>query len=197
MNSRTKKITCAAFMVLFLTFTATEAYSCSCREVTQREEFDRSGAVFIGKYVGVSESGGKVNFKVEKSWKGAEAGVVISLVYWELEGCDYDLNLVKRKKYLIYAVPTEKGLFISVDCGRSRAVKDARPDLKNMSKVVAGKNNARASLSRAAQQSLAADGAIACFSSNLVLRGLNADRAPQLKAIVMRHLFYASYLSSI
>jgi signal peptidase I len=39
---------------------------------------------------------------------------------------------------------------------------------------------------RAAQQSLAADGAIACFSSSLLLLGLNADRAPQLKAGVGR-----------
>jgi hypothetical protein len=37
-----------------------------------------------------------------------------------------------------------------------------------------------------AQQSLAADGAIACFSSNLFPFSLNADRAPQLKATVMR-----------
>jgi hypothetical protein len=36
----------------------------------------------------------------------------------------------------------------------------------------------------ATQQSLAADGAIAWFSSNFLLRGLNADRAPQLKAVV-------------
>jgi hypothetical protein len=38
----------------------------------------------------------------------------------------------------------------------------------------------------AIQQSLAADGAIACFSSNLVSFSLNADRAPQLKASVRR-----------
>ncbi len=36
----------------------------------------------------------------------------------------------------------------------------------------------------AAEQSLAADGAIACFSSSFAARGLDADRAPQLKAIV-------------
>jgi hypothetical protein len=40
---------------------------------------------------------------------------------------------------------------------------------------------------RAAEQSLAADGAIAFFSSNLFPRGLNADRAPQLKAGVRRN----------
>jgi hypothetical protein len=36
----------------------------------------------------------------------------------------------------------------------------------------------------AIQQSHAADGVIACFSSNLVPCNLNADRAPQLKAVV-------------
>jgi hypothetical protein len=36
----------------------------------------------------------------------------------------------------------------------------------------------------AAEQSLAADGAIAWFSSYFFLLSLNADRAPQLKAIV-------------
>jgi hypothetical protein len=44
----------------------------------------------------------------------------------------------------------------------------------------------------AAQQSLAADGAIARFSSNLVPFSLNGDRAPQLKAIVglLSHYLY-------
>jgi len=41
---------------------------------------------------------------------------------------------------------------------------------------------------RAAQQSLAADGAIACFSSNFFLLSSDADRAPQLKATVRRLL---------
>jgi len=41
----------------------------------------------------------------------------------------------------------------------------------------------------ATQQSLAADGAIACFFSNLIPFSLNADRAPQLKAGVRRSLF--------
>ncbi len=40
------------------------------------------------------------------------------------------------------------------------------------------------SLNREIQQSLAADGAIACFSNNLFPISLNAERAPQLKANV-------------
>jgi hypothetical protein len=38
------------------------------------------------------------------------------------------------------------------------------------------------------QQWLAADGAIACFSSKLYSFSLNADRAPQLKSVVMRQM---------
>jgi hypothetical protein len=41
-----------------------------------------------------------------------------------------------------------------------------------------------------AEQSLAADGAIAFFSSSLILRGLNGDRALQLKAGVIRFRFF-------
>jgi hypothetical protein len=43
-------------------------------------------------------------------------------------------------------------------------------------------------MTRAAEQSLAADGAIAFFSSSLVPFSLNADRAPQLKASIRRLL---------
>ena len=47
----------------------------------------------------------------------------------------------------------------------------------------------------AAEQSLAADGAIACFSSNLFLQ-LEADRAPQLKAVVGRTTFRRTHIKN-
>ena len=37
---------------------------------------------------------------------------------------------------------------------------------------------------RIAEQSLAADGAIACFSNSFLRHGVNADRGPQLKVAV-------------
>jgi hypothetical protein len=50
----------------------------------------------------------------------------------------------------------------------------------------------------AAEQSLAADGAIAYFSSNLIPSRLNADRAPQLKASVRRLLMvFRKYVETI
>jgi hypothetical protein len=46
----------------------------------------------------------------------------------------------------------------------------------------------RALYPRRIEQSLAADGAIACFSSSLFSNSLNADRAPQLKANVRQQV---------
>jgi hypothetical protein len=48
-----------------------------------------------------------------------------------------------------------------------------------------------------AQQSLAADGATACFSSNLFLLSVNADRAPQLKASVRRLLISSDEVMTV
>jgi hypothetical protein len=47
-----------------------------------------------------------------------------------------------------------------------------------------------------AEQSLAADGGISSFSSHLFQLGLNADRAPQVKAAVRRFAFLAERSSS-
>jgi hypothetical protein len=51
-------------------------------------------------------------------------------------------------------------------------------------------------IQRRAEQSLAADGAIACFSSSFLFRGLNADRAPQLKAVVGRYIVTSLHRTS-
>jgi hypothetical protein len=50
------------------------------------------------------------------------------------------------------------------------------------------KRTLKCSRESATQQSLAADGAIACFSSSFLLRGLNADRAPRSPRDACVHL---------
>ena len=57
--------------------------------------------------------------------------------------------------------------------------------------MLSSAENALSVTEHAAQQSLAADGAIAYFSNSLVPRELDADRAPQLKASVRQHLVFA------
>lgn len=122
------------FVFLFFTFFSSNAFACTCGGITQGEEFRRSESVFVGKFIRQTETG--VELKIIKSWKGAKAGKIITLSYFELDGCDYDLNFVRGKKYLICAVRSaELGLFVSADCGRSRGVED----IKNMSNVAKGK----------------------------------------------------------
>jgi hypothetical protein len=69
-------------------------------------------------------------------WKGVKVGRNISLSNINLDGCDYDLKFVAGKEYLIYTIRFEKELFVSVDCGGSKAVEDAGKDLKNVVKIV-------------------------------------------------------------
>lgn len=133
-----KTIFFAPIIFLFLTLFSSNAFACSCGGITQLEEFKRSESVFIGKFIRQTETG--VELKITKSWKGAKAGKTITLSYFDFDGCDYDLKFVRGKKYLIYAVRSAKReLFVSVDCGRSRAVEHAEEDIKNMSRVAKGK----------------------------------------------------------
>lgn len=128
---------------LFLAFASSYAYSCSCAAPTQTEAFKASESIFIGKFVRrtdpKSESSieSKIELKIKKSWKGAKAGKIISLQFFELAGCNYDIEFVRGEKYLIYAYRTasDRILRFDVDCGRSRALKDSGDDIKNMKKV--------------------------------------------------------------
>ena len=120
---------------LILVFASPDAYSCSCSKYSQRKEYKRAKSVFIGSFVKATEN--QVELKVIKSWKGVKAGRSISLTYVDLNGCDYDLNFVAGKEYLIYAVRSKSDgdLFISVDCGGSKSVEDAKADLKNIDRI--------------------------------------------------------------
>jgi hypothetical protein len=130
-----KQLFYGIFIFLILIVAASDVYSCSCKKYSQFKEFNRAKYVFIGNFVKTSEN--RVVLKVVKSWKGVKAGQRVSLSYVDLDGCDYDLNFVPGKEYLIYAVKSKSDgdLFISVDCGGSKAVEDAAADLKNINKI--------------------------------------------------------------
>lgn len=134
-----KKVFLSVFVLMLLAFSYQNAYSCSCSSPTQKEEFERSEIVFIGKYLRQTEDG--VELEVIKSWKGTKKGKVIKLFYFELDGCDYDMNFLAGREYLIYAVKPIKYTdwikypAISIDCGRSKSIEDAKTDIKNMGKI--------------------------------------------------------------
>lgn len=129
----------AFFAVLFFIFFALlpqNAFSCSCGHPTQLNAFRSSKVVIIGKFVKIAKDG--IEFKVVKSWKGAKKDEIISLYYFDIAGCDVDIDLVEGKEYLLYAEPfrDEQKPMVWVDCGRSAEVKDAKEDIENMDKVV-------------------------------------------------------------
>jgi len=129
-----KRLHYSLLMLLFLFMATVNAYSCDCAESRQNKEFKRSAAVFVGEFIRENEFG--VELKVTKVWKGATAEQIILLEYIDIAGCDYDLRFISGNKYLIYAVEVGRGkLVISVDCGRSRAIEDAKADLKKMDKL--------------------------------------------------------------
>jgi hypothetical protein len=131
-----KQILYGVFIFLILVGATSNVYSCSCSKYSQRKEFNRAESVFIGQFVKTTENG--VELTVTKSWKGVKVGRSIMLSYVDLVGCDYDLKFIPNKEYLIYAVRSKglkRELFISVDCGGSKAVEDANADLKNMNKI--------------------------------------------------------------
>jgi hypothetical protein len=62
-----------------------------------REEFRRKDAVFSGEVTGINRE--KIEFKVEKVWKGARASKLS--IRYEQSDCTY--LFVVGKKYLVYA----------------------------------------------------------------------------------------------
>jgi hypothetical protein len=129
-----KQLLYGIFIFLISAGATSEAYSCSCSKYSQRKEYKRAESVFIGSFVKASAD--RVELKIIKSWKGLKAGQTVSPSYSDLVGCDYDLNFVAGKEYLIYAVRSKSDgdLFISVDCGGSKAVEDAGADLAKMNR---------------------------------------------------------------
>src|SRR5262245_48579080 len=82
----------------FASLTDQRAMACSCaRPGSPREELQRVDAVFSGEVSSVSRE--KIEFKVEKFWKGPRADR-ISIEY-EQSTCAYKFAV--GKKYLVYA----------------------------------------------------------------------------------------------
>lgn len=73
-----KKTILALLVLMLFAFSPQNTFACSCSSPTQKEEFKRSKAVFIGEFIRNTEENG-VELKVTKSWKGVKAGEIIKL----------------------------------------------------------------------------------------------------------------------
>ena len=109
----------------FASLTDQRAMACVCvRPGSPREELQRVDAVFSGEVSSVSRE--KIEFKVEKFWKGPRAKR-ISIEY-EQSTCTYVFAV--GKKYLVYAYGS--GIFSTSICTRTKELDKASDDLKEL-----------------------------------------------------------------
>ncbi len=87
--------------------------------------------MFVGEVVGDEKNGDvrRVDFKVEKYWKGANTKRLEIYVY---ETARFQTWFKKGGKYLIYAPEDEDGKLRVDRCSRSRDVEFAEEDLQKL-----------------------------------------------------------------
>jgi hypothetical protein len=132
MKRHTGRIPIAAMIVstLFVSFanlTEKRAIACDCAwHGSPREELQRKDAVFSGEVISRDFKTAKVEFKVEKVWKGLGAKR-IALKYI---GSDCTYPFVVGKKYLVYAFGKE--ILETNTCTRTKELDKAADDLKEL-----------------------------------------------------------------
>jgi hypothetical protein len=102
--------------------------ACGCQQSgrSPREELKRVDAVFSGEVINVNWE--KIEFKVEKIWKGPRTKRISVKHRDELSDCTY--KFVVGKKYLVYAYGKE--IFSTYVCTRTKELVNASYDLNEL-----------------------------------------------------------------
>ncbi len=117
----------SGLFVSFSNLTDQRALACDCAlPGNPREELQRKDAVFSGEVISRDFKSAKVEFEVEKFWKGPRAKK-ISLKYI---GSDCTYPFVVGKKYLVYAFGKE--ILETDNCTRTKDLDKASDDLKEL-----------------------------------------------------------------
>jgi len=117
----------------------TTGFTCTCvppKNATR--ELEQSAAVFSGKVLAVKgteqESGFYANvevvLEVQRSWKGIEEKTVSVFTSSQSSACGYGFK--KGEAYLVYASKTTEGRLTTSICSRTRRIKEADADLKEL-----------------------------------------------------------------
>jgi len=105
---------------------------------TPKEDFENFDAVFSGKVTDIdipskfrpsTADPKKVEFDVEKSWKGVDKKTVIVETARAGPSCGFDFK--KGESYLVYAYYTHNKWHTNI-CSRTRLISDADEDLKEL-----------------------------------------------------------------
>jgi hypothetical protein len=117
--------------VSFASPTDKRAMACDCvRHGSPREELRRVDAVFSGEVSGIDRERGKIEFKVEKIWKGPAAKWI--WIKYELSDCTYLFEVGKKYLVYAYAYAHDKEIFETNKCARNKELDKASDDLKEL-----------------------------------------------------------------
>ena len=134
-----KSLMISLLSVAFLVLGAEAALACTCAPAqSAAAELERAAAVFSGKVVEIKRqkrSEGlfarvEVVFRVEKAWKGVERKTVSVWTSSQSSACGYGFR--EGQTYLVYAYESAPGSLSTGICSRTRRLKDARKDLKEL-----------------------------------------------------------------
>jgi hypothetical protein len=120
-----------AMFVSFAILTDQPAIACDCAwPKSPREELQRADAVFSGEVSRINREEDKIEFRVEKIWKGPLAKRIS--IQYELSDCTYLFGV--GKKYLVYAhdYKNRKEIFETSKCDRTTEIDKASVDLKEL-----------------------------------------------------------------
>lgn len=115
------------------------AFACTCLpSENATKELGQSAAVFSGKVLEVRRNQQETGvftrveavFEVERVWKGDEKRAISVFTSSQSSACGYGFK--KGEAYLVYAGRDSKGGLITSICSRTRRMKEAGDDLKEL-----------------------------------------------------------------
>jgi hypothetical protein len=134
-----KSLMFSLLLVVSLTLATDTTLACTCVPAkSAAREFERATAVFSGKVVEVRRhkqaedifAGVEAVFRVEKVWKGVERRTVSVFTSSQSSACGYGFK--EGRTYLVYAHGGAEGRLSTSICSRTRRLKDAGEDLKEL-----------------------------------------------------------------
>ena len=134
-----KSLMLCLLLFVSLVYGAETALACSCvPSKGPAEGLEQSHAVFSGKVVKIRRNRGsgdiftsvEVVLRVERVWKGVEAATVSVFTASDSAACGYGFK--QGRTYLVYAHRTAEGSLSTGICSRTRRLRDAGADLKEL-----------------------------------------------------------------
>lgn len=126
-------------IIVALRLLHTTSFACTCLpSENATKELGISAAVFSGKVLEVRRNQQETGvftrveavIEVERIWKGVEKRTISVFTSNQSSACGYGFK--KGESYLVYASKDAEGRLITSICSRTRRMKDAGDDLKEL-----------------------------------------------------------------